>query len=256
MRRKLSDNVKKVRDRIVAACVRANRPVDSVTLVAVTKTIEVDIIRQGLDLGLTELGESRVQELCKRAGMIDEYRSRRLLVGGRNDVPPNPNWHMIGHLQRNKVKVVLPWTRTVHSVDSLRLADEISRAGTALNRTTDILIQVNVSEEKTKYGIAVGATSYLIQDIRQLPNIRVVGLMTMAPLLEDPEQARVCFTRLRELFEEINLEKVVGPEFTHLSMGMSHDFEVAIEEGATMVRVGTALYEGLTVPVPEEEASS
>lgn len=249
MRRKLSDNVKRVRDRIGAACAKAGRPIDSVMLVAVTKTIEVDIVRQGLELGLTELGESRVQELCKRASMIEEYRSRRSLVGGRESAPPSPNWHMIGHLQRNKVKTVLPWCRIVHSVDSLRLADEISRVSTSLKRTTDVLVQVNVSEEKTKFGVVVGATSYLIQDIRQMPSIRVVGLMTMAPESADAEDARPHFARLRELFEEIATEHAAGPEFRHLSMGMSGDYETAIEEGATMVRLGHALYEGVNAPV-------
>lgn len=245
MRRRLSDNLKRVRERIAAACARAGRPENSVQLIAVTKTIEVDVIRQGLELGLTELGENRVQELCKRASMVEEYRSRRLRVGGREAVPPSPNWHMIGHLQRNKVKAVLPWSRTIHSVDSLRLADEISRTSVLMKQTTDVLVQVNVSEEKTKFGVAVGAAAYLIQDIRRMPNLRVVGLMTMAPYDEDPERARPHFARLREVFEDFVAERIVGAEFRHLSMGMSGDFEVAIEEGATMIRLGRALYEGV-----------
>jgi len=250
MRRRLSDNLKRVRDRIASACERCGRSANSVTLIAVTKTVEVDVIRCLLDLGVTELGESRVQELTKRAGMIEEYRSRRRLVAGPADVPPSPNWHMIGTLQRNKVKHVLPWARTIHSVDSLRLAEDISTQGVKLNRTTDVFVQVNVSEEKTKHGVVVGAASYLIDQIRAMPNLRVIGLMTMAPWSEDPQAARPHFARLRELFEDIRHERDCGPEFAHLSMGMSNDFEVAIEEGATMVRIGTALFEGVTASVP------
>ncbi len=246
MRRKLSDNLRHVRDRIAAACDRVGRNPENVTLIAVTKTVEVDVIRLALDLGLTELGESRVQELTKRASMIEEYRSRRLLVAGPGEAPPAPTWHMIGTLQRNKVKAVLPWVRMIHSVDSLRLAEDISAQGVKLNRTTDVFVEVNVSEEKTKHGTAVAAASYLIEHIRSMPNIRVVGLMTMAPLTNDPEQARPHFVRLRELFEDIRADQVGGPHFQHLSMGMSNDFEVAIEEGATCVRIGTALFEGVS----------
>jgi len=246
MRRKLSDNLRHIRDRIAAACAKVGRDPAGVRLIAVTKTVEVNVIRLALELGLLDLGESRVQELAKRAGMIEEYRSRRLLVEGPGGAPPSPNWHMIGHLQRNKVKLVLPWARTIHSVDSLRLAEDISTQGARLNRTTDIFVQVNVSEERTKHGVAVAAASYLIEHIVSMPNLRVIGLMTMAPLSENPEDARPCFARLRELFEDIRSERSLGPEFAHLSMGMSNDFEVAIQEGATMVRIGTALFDGVT----------
>jgi len=252
MRRKLADNLKRVRDRIAAAAGRAGRSPDSVTLVAVTKTVEVDVIRMMLELGATQLGESRVQELAKRASMIEEYRSRRQLMGGSQDVPPAPTWHMIGHLQRNKVRQVLPWARIIHSVDSLRLAEDISAQGAKAGYTTDIFLQVNVSGERTKFGMAVGATGHLLDQIREMPSIRIVGLMTMAPLVDDPEKARPHFVRLRELFEEIRAEHRPGPDFRHLSMGMSNDFEVAVEEGATMVRIGTALFEGLGARAGDE----
>ncbi len=249
MRRKLSDNLKRVRDRIASACVKSNRNPNDVTLVAVTKTVEVDVVRSALELGITEFGESRVQELTKRASMIEEFRSRRRLVAGPADVPPSPNWHMIGYLQRNKVKQVLPWARVIHSVDSLRLAEDISTHSAKMERTTDAFVQVNVSEEKSKHGVVVGATAYLIEQILPMPNIRIIGLMTMAPFEENPELARPHFARLRELFEDIRAERIVGPAFAHLSMGMSNDFEVAVEEGATVVRIGTALFEGVTAAV-------
>jgi pyridoxal phosphate enzyme (YggS family) len=246
MRRKLSDNLKRVRDRIAAACERAHRDPQTVTLLAVTKYVEVDIIRQLLDLGVTEIGESRVQELTRRAAMIEEFRSRRRqLEPGASAPGPSPNWHMIGHLQRNKVKAVLPWARIIHSVDTLRLAEEISRHSEKMNRTTDVFVQVNVSEEKSKHGLVVGAAAYLTEQIASMPNIRCIGLMTMAPLTDDPETARPSFTRLRELFEDIRDDRRAGPQFQHLSMGMSQDFEQAVEEGATIVRIGSALFEGL-----------
>jgi pyridoxal phosphate enzyme (YggS family) len=246
MRRKLSDNLRHVRDRIAAACAKAGRDPNDVTLIAVTKTVEVDVIRSALELGLTDFGESRVQELTKRAGMIEEYRSRRLLVAGSAQAPPSPNWHMIGSLQRNKVKAVLPWARTIHSVDSLRLAEDISAHSAKMNRTTNILVQINVSEERTKHGVAVAAAGYLIDHIREMTNVAIIGLMTMAPLTDNPENARPHFARLHEVFQEIKSERGLGPDFAHLSMGMSGDFEVAIQEGATMVRIGTALFEGVT----------
>jgi PLP dependent protein len=231
---------------MAAACAKAGRGINDVRLIAVTKMVEVDVIRLALDLGLTDLGESRVQELTKRASMIEEYRSRRLLVEGPSGAPPNPEWHMIGHLQRNKIKAVLPWARTIHSLDSLRLAEDISAHGARMNRTTDILVEINVSEERSKHGVAVAAAGYLIEHVLGMPNIRVIGLMTMAPYSEDPETSRPHFARLREVFEDIRTERSLGPEFAHLSMGMSGDFEVAIEEGATMIRIGTALFDGVT----------
>lgn len=244
MRRKLVDNFKRIQDRIEAACTRRGRQPGTVRLIGVTKTVEVDVIRAALEMGIVELGESRVQELVKRASMIQEFLARKRSL--EPEAPVNePHWHMIGHLQRNKVRQVLPWVETIHSLDSLRLAEEVSAEAARLGRVVPLLIEVNVSGEKSKFGIAVGATTHFAEHIQGLPGIRIVGLMTMAPLEDGPESARPYFTRLREVFEDMRSEGVVGPEFTELSMGMSHDYEVAIEEGATMVRIGTALFEGV-----------
>lgn len=245
MRRKLADNLKRIRERIQNACERSKRRVEEVRLVAVTKTVEVDVIRTALEAGLTDLGESRPQELVKRAGMIHEHLSRRQTLEP-DSTPPEPRWHMIGHLQRNKVRMILPWVNMIHSVDSLRLAEEISSEAQRIGRTIPILIEVNVSGEKSKFGIAVGATSHLIAHINTLPGIRIVGLMTMAPLEENPENTKPYFCRLREILEDIRSERLVGPEFRELSMGMSNDFEAAIQEGATLIRLGTVLFDGLT----------
>jgi pyridoxal phosphate enzyme (YggS family) len=250
MRRKLTDNLKRIRDRIQAACERSRRRVEDVRLVAVTKTVEMDIIRTAVEAGLLDLGESRPQELAKRAAMLQEHLSRRQTLEPAQ-TPSEPHWHMIGHLQRNKVRLVLPWAGMVHSVDSLRLAEEISSEAQRLGKVTPILIEVNVSGEKSKFGIAVGATSYLIEHITTLPGIRIAGLMTMAPLEENPENTRPYFARLRELLEDIRSERLAGPDFRQLSMGMSNDFEVAIEEGATLIRLGSVLFEGVA-PAPAD----
>lgn len=247
MRRTLADNLNHVRERIEKACERGRRCVDDVRLVAVTKSVEVDVIRAGLEAGLTDLGESRPQELAKRAGMIQEHLNRRQTLDP-GKAPPQPRWHMIGHLQRNKVDMILPWVSMIHSVDSLRLAEEISHRIQRLGRTVPILIEVNVSGEKSKYGIAVGATTYVVEHIRNLPGIQIAGLMTMAPLTDNPETARPYFARLREILEDLRAERLVGPECRELSMGMSNDFEVAIEEGATLIRLGTVLFENLAPP--------
>ncbi len=245
MRRKLADNLKRVRERIRAACDRSGRRPEDVQLIAVTKTVEVDIIRAAIESGTLDLAENRVQNLVKRAGMVKEHLTRRLAMEPA-DTPPFPRWHMVGHLQRNKVRQLLPWVDMIHSLDSLRLAEQVSGEATRIGKTLPLLIEVNVSREKSKFGIAVGAASHFAQHIANLPAIRIVGLMTMAPLAGDPEQARSHFRRLREVFEDMRAEAVLGPEFRELSMGMTDDFEVAIEEGATMIRIGRALFDGVT----------
>src|SRR5690606_8237252 len=155
MRRKLADNLKRVRERIGAACSRADRQPEEVRLIAVTKTVEIDVIRTAVDLGLTNLGESRVQELVKRAGVVNESLSRKRMLD--EPAPQEPRWHMVGHLQRNKVRAVLPWADTIHSLDTLRLAEEISAEAARQGRTVPLLVEVNVAGERSKYGIAVGA---------------------------------------------------------------------------------------------------
>lgn len=244
VRRKLSDNVKRIRERMAAACERRGRSLEDVKLIGITKSVEIDVIRTAVESGMLELGESRVQELIRRAGMIREHLNRRRTME-RAEIPADPRWHMVGHLQRNKVRVLLPWVECIHSVDSLRLAEEISEEAVRINRVIPVLMEVNVSGEKSKYGIAVGAVPHLAANLADAPGIRVVGLMTMAPYSENPEDARPHFARLREVLEDVQTERILGPDFRELSMGMSNDFEIAIEEGATMVRVGTSLFEGL-----------
>ena len=252
MKRKLSENWKRVEQRIQDACHRAGRESSSVTLVAITKYASLDIVRLLVDMGVAHLGESRVQELTKRAAMINEWlgrRARDISAGAR----PRPHWHLVGHLQRNKVKTVLPWIDLIHSVDSLRLAEEVDAQSAKLDRVTPVLLQVNASKEGSKYGVAVAAATHLAEQISSLKHIEVRGLMAMAPMTDDESVIRFAFERTRELFDEIIGERVCGPVFRDLSLGMTNDFEYGIEYGATYVRIGSALFEGIELsPQPTQ----
>lgn len=237
------DKYKQIKDRIAAAASRSRRAAKDVTLVAVTKSASPETIRQLVEAGHRELAESRVQQLQQRAAQLIEWLTR---VSGKTDKPlPSPDdihWHMVGHLQRNKVKPVLPICTAIHSVDSLRLAEEVHAGVEKLGRPMQVFLEVNVSGENSKFGVAVGAAVHLAEQIDSMEGVHLVGLMTMAPYSEKPEDARSHFARLREIFEEVKFRKIGGDRFKHLSMGMSGDFEVAIEEGATIVRIGTALF--------------
>jgi hypothetical protein len=253
VRRRLAENLKRVTERIEDACQKAKRDPQEVRLIAVTKYVEMDVIRQALEMGIVDLGESRAQQLNQRAGMVQEFIERRsVLAGGpgskresRGNVV-RPRWHMVGHLQRNKVKLVVPWTEMIHSVDSLRLAEDLHKQASKVGRVVDILIQVNTSAEKSKFGVAVGAVIHLAEYFASWSAIRLCGLMTMAPLDGAAMETRLCFERLRDVFEEMRGDRHLSSSFGELSMGMSSDFEVAIESGATLVRIGDALFEGLT----------
>ena len=255
VRRRLADNLKHVRERIETACGRAKRDPAGVRLVAITKYVDVDVVRQALELGILDLGESRAQQLNQRAGMIHESIERKNVLSGRREAGTvRPRWHMVGHLQRNKVKLVVPWAELIHSVDSLRLAEDLHKQAVKVGRIVDILLQVNTSAERSKFGIAVGAVAHLAEHLASWPGIRFCGLMTMGPLGASPVEVRLCFDRLRDIFEDLNAERKVGPQFKDLSMGMSGDFELAIEAGATIIRVGTALFEGLATRTEPDTA--
>lgn len=258
VRRKLAENLKRVQDRIAAACAAARRDPSELTLVAVTKGVDIDVVRQAMEIGLLDLGENRAQQLNQRAGMIHEFNERRQVLVGREHKPqPRPRWHMVGHLQRNKVKLIAPWAELVHSVDSLRLAEELHQQAIKLGRIANILLQVNVSGERSKFGVAVGAAPHLAEQFTAWEGVRLCGLMTMLPLDATQPEQRLFFDRLRDVFDDMVTEKVVGPEFRHLSMGMSDDFEAAIASGSTMLRIGTALFTGMlsasTPPAEEPE---
>jgi pyridoxal phosphate enzyme (YggS family) len=244
----LAEKLDEVRGRIAAAATKAKREPNEVTLIAVTKSAAPEQIREILSLGVADLGESRVQVLTQRAGQLDEFLKRRQVHdasgGPAAAMPEKIRWHMIGHLQRNKVKPLLPFVHAIHSIDSLRLAEDLDIQVAKLGRRIPVMLQVNASEEAQKHGVAVGAAVHLAEQIDSMPNLQLVGLMTMAPFDAEEKVIRSAFGRTREIFEEMRWHKIGGTNLKHLSMGMSNDFELAIAEGATMVRIGTTLFGG------------
>jgi pyridoxal phosphate enzyme (YggS family) len=251
----LSEKLDEVKDRIAKACQQAKRDPSEVTLIAVTKTAAPEQIREILGLGVSDLGESRVQVLAQRAGQVNEYHQRRVQHGEAGTLPAKIRWHMIGHLQRNKVKAILPIVSLIHSIDSLRLAEEIDNHAAKAERRVPVLLQVNASEESSKFGVAVGAAVHLAEQIDSMPNLQMMGLMTMAEPDQSETKLRHTFARTREIFEEMKWHKIGGTHLRHLSMGMSNDFEAAILEGATMVRIGTALFGGKIQDHEEEQGT-
>jgi hypothetical protein len=236
---KIADNLNEVKSNIQKACDKAKRSSSEITLVVVTKAANLDAIKQVIQLGCTQLGENRVQHLKVVTDDLAEFFKEEHANTAKNS---KINWHMIGHLQRNKVRQLLQISEFIHSVDTLRLAEEISKNAVKLNTCPQILIQVNCSEEPQKYGVPVGAAVHLAEQIATMPNLKLAGLMTMAPLTLNKDIVKASFRRARELFEEIRGEKIAGEHFNHLSMGMSQDYELAIEYGATILRIGSAIF--------------
>ena len=236
---KISEKIQCLQDNINSACARVDRDPSEVKLVVVTKSATIDAIKEIIHLGFTDLGENRAQQLKKVAADIDEFLGRQ---NSDSSLPKKVRWHMVGHLQRNKVRQILPITSLIHSIDTLRLAEEINNSAAKLNLCPEVLLQVNTSHESQKYGVPVGAAIHLAEQMETLQNVKLTGLMTMAPLTLDKDVIRACFVRARELFIEMRGEKIVGPQFTELSMGMSSDYEVAVEEGATILRIGSAIF--------------
>lgn len=235
----IADKIKQVQDTIAAVCTRTDRGENSVKLIVVTKTASLEEIRQVIKLGMTDLGENRVQHLKQ---VVEDLPGLFEKEGDDKALLENVNWHMIGHLQRNKVKQTLKICNTIQSLDTLRLAEEINTQAHKQGLHTNVLLQVNCSGENQKYGCPVGAAIHLAEQFTTMPNLRLIGLMTMAPLTMDKNRVRACFARAREIFEEIRGERIAGAKFKHLSMGMSQDYEIAIEEGATMLRIGSAIF--------------
>lgn len=222
----LKENLSSVLSRIEEAQ-NKSRFNQKVELIAVTKTVESDIINQALSLGVRNIGENKVQEVQRKYP----------------DIKGDVIWHLIGTLQTNKVKYIADKVDMIHSLDRIELAKEINRHAIKNNRIIKCLIQVKISEEDTKHGVEIDNVIPIVREISEIyPNIKICGLMGMAPYFEDKENARSYFINLRSLFDEVKDLNIPGVEMKHLSMGMSGDYEVAIEEGATMVRVGTAIF--------------
>lgn len=223
----IAENIASLRDRIRRAAERCGRNPDDILLVAVSKTFGAEQIEEALKAGLSDFGENYVQE----------FERKRSLLKGRD-----LRWHFIGHLQTNKVRHIIDHVHLIHSVDSLRLAEEIEKRSAAAGRTVGVLLEVHTTDEATKYGVPPEATIELVRAIAPLKHLRIQGLMTMGPFTDNPEDSRLSFRRLAELRKAIQDESIEGVEAGELSMGMTHDFEVAVEEGATILRIGTAIF--------------
>ena len=222
----LKENLAVVEAKIVKACENSGRQRDDVTLIAVSKTKPVETLKEAYDLGVRVFGENKVQELT------DKYEA----------LPKDIQWHMIGHLQRNKVKYIIDKVALIHSVDSIRLAETIEKEAAKHNITANILIEVNVAKEESKFGLMPEELDELIDKIKDFNHIQVKGLMTIAPFVENPETNREIFRSLRKLSVDISNKNVDNVNVSILSMGMTNDYTVAVEEGATMVRVGTGIF--------------
>ena len=222
----LKENFQSVEARIQAACDRAGRSRKEVTLIAVSKTKPVEMLQTIYDAGSRDFGENKVQEMCDKIEQL----------------PTDIRWHMIGHLQTNKVKYIVGRVSLIHSVDSLHLAQEIEKQAAKLDVIVPILIEVNIAEEESKFGIHKEETISLVREVATLPHIRIQGLMTIAPYVENPEDNRAYFRGIKQLSVDIARENIDNVTMDCLSMGMTGDYEVAIEEGATMVRVGTGIF--------------
>lgn len=226
MNQHIVENYQNVENRVAAACARAGRNRSEVTLIAVSKTKPVEDIQALIDYGVTHFGENKVQEMCAKEEVLENGLS----------------WHMIGHLQRNKVKYLMGKTCLIHSVDSLRLAQEIQKEAAKAGIICPVLMEINIGNEESKGGIEIDEAENLARQIAELPNLKLKGLMCIAPFVDEAEENREHFRRMREKRDELAALNIPGTDIRELSMGMTGDFEVAIEEGATLVRVGTAIF--------------
>lgn len=222
----IQEQMKNVEEKICRACERSGRKREEVTLIAVSKTKPIEDLKEAYACGARFFGENKVQEITEKYPQM----------------PADVQWHMIGHLQRNKVKYIVDKVALIHSVDSLRLAQTIQTEAEKHQVTVPILLEVNVAEEESKFGVSVAETLPLAQQISSLPNVHIEGLMTIAPYVDEPEENRWIFKKMKQLSIDIRQKNIDNVDMYVLSMGMTGDYEVAIEEGATMVRVGTGIF--------------
>ena len=222
----VTENLSKVEEKIKEACRRAGRDRSEVTLIAVSKTKPEAMIEEAYGVGQRDFGENKVQEICRKKDLL----------------PEDIRWHMIGHLQRNKVHQVVGKACLIHSVDSLRLAQTISHEAEKQDLDVPVLVEVNVAREESKFGVTTEETIALVEEMSKLPRVQIRGLMTIAQFVEDPEDNRESFRKLKQLSVDIAAKNINNVNMSVLSMGMTNDYEVAIEEGATMVRVGTGIF--------------
>ncbi len=215
-----------IRENIARAAERSGRSENDIKLVAVTKTVEVDLINQSIQLGVEDIGENRVQEIERKY----------------DNITKGINWHMIGHLQSNKVKYIIDKVQLIHSLDRMSLAKEIQKRAEQIGVVVDVLVQVNIAEEESKFGLRRNNVIPFIEELLKLNHINIKGLMTIAPFVENPEDVRYVFRDIKKLSKEIQEKNYLGVEMKYLSMGMTNDYEVAIEEGANIVRIGSGIF--------------
>jgi hypothetical protein len=248
----IKDNIARTKERILKVCSRINKDPQEITIVVVSKGRTVEQIKEVIEAAITDIGENKVQEaLLKYKELSAVSTSTSLGVLRRGVLSQSKGcqlsavrWHMVGHLQTNKVKDAVKTFDLIHSLDSFHLASEIDKQAAKINKVQDVLVEVNISDEATKFGIKPEGLPGLVKSVSGLKNIRLLGLMTIAPIVDNQEKARPYFRMLRELRDKINELLAVSCQLSALSMGMSDDFEVAIEEGANMVRIGRAIFEG------------
>lgn len=222
----LKENLENVEEKIQEACRRSGRKREDITLIAVSKTKPIETLQHAYDLGVRVFGENKVQELSEKYDAL----------------PDDIHWHMIGHLQRNKIKYIIGKTELIHSVDSFRLAEAIEKEAAKRNLTVDVLMEVNIAREESKFGLLPEEVDEFIEKVQKLPHLQVKGLMTIAPFVENPEENREVFAQLKKLSVDIATKNAHNITMSILSMGMTNDYQIAIEEGATMIRVGTGIF--------------
>jgi len=226
MSENINENILRIRQKISKAALKSGRRPEDVKLIAAVKKVPVEKIMEAIDAGVIDIGENRVQDAVVKFSEIGNLAK----------------WHFIGHLQRNKVKYIVPFTEIIHSVDSFRLAFEINKQAKKINKIQKIFLEVNISGEESKFGFSSNEILEKLKEMSELKNISIEGLMTLPPMEVEKEAARKFFKRLRDIFENIKIKKIPHVNMSYLSMGMTNDFEIAIEEGANMVRIGTGIF--------------
>lgn len=223
----IRENIDGVLKRIDSTCKKTGRNPKDITVIAVSKTVDSERAKEAVEAGIMNLGENRVQELVKKHEELDGI---------------NVKWHMIGHLQKNKVKYIIDKTVLIHSVESLELAEEINKRAIKNDLTANVLIELNIGEEDSKFGINEESVYDFVTNINKFENLRVLGLMTVAPFCENPEDVRWVFKKMKNIFDKVSTMDLKNVQMKYLSMGMTNDFEIAIEEGSNIIRIGTAIF--------------
>lgn len=223
----IKENIDSILERTAQAAKRSGRNLEDITVIGVSKTVDAQRAKEAVEGGLINLGENRVQELVKKYDELSDI---------------NVNWHLIGHLQKNKVKYIIDKVSLIHSVESLSLAEEINKRALQHNLVANILIELNIGGEESKFGLSEESVYEFVKSMDQFENIKVLGLMTVAPYKENPEEVRWVFKKMKEIFDRISNMNLKNVDMKYLSMGMTNDFEIAIEEGANIIRIGTAIF--------------